>query len=257
MKNEIDDERQTTLMIKIAKSIMLIAMVLSIISALIGMVHDFYNRSSQPDETTEGSCISSEFDTYSSECIRRPQHMSDMLAESGDVEFNISEVADETVSDEDIVVEDTTKYEETSEISELNEPITGYIQLTDDEIYELATLIWLEGYAESVECQRAICSVVINRMTLWNMTLKEVVYYPGQFTPAYMIPDTKPDELQIEVVKYVIQNGPTIPEYVCYFRSKKFHSWSGMNDYQVMGKTFFSYSDIDYSLYMQLRGSDK
>lgn len=149
------------------------------------------------------------------------------------------------------VLEDTESETSIDVGSEPEVKFDPYIQLTDDEIYELATLVWLEGYAESPDCQRAIVSVVINRMRLWNMSLKDVIYASGQFTPAWMIEFTKPDLAQIGYVMDVIEYGPNIPEYVCYFRSKHFHSWNGMYDFEQMGKTYFSYSSQDYELYLR------
>ena len=153
---------------------------------------------------------------------------------------------------ESIIAPERTESETLSDaVSEPEIKLDPYIYLTDDEIYELATLVWLEGYAESPNCQRAIVSVVINRMRLWNMSLKDVIYASGQFTPAWMIEFTKPELAQIGYVLDVVEYGPNIPEYVCYFRSKHFHSWNGMYDFEQMGKTYFSYSSQDYELYLR------
>lgn len=127
------------------------------------------------------------------------------------------------------------------------EEVTYYVELTDDEINMLATLIYLEGNTESVECQKAICSVVINRMLLWDMTVEEVIYQKNQFTPARLIQYYEPTQVQLDVVNEIITEGVSIPEYVCYFRADYYHNWSGMNEYDYFDHTYFSYSDVDYS----------
>lgn len=117
----------------------------------------------------------------------------------------------------------------------------NYIDLTDDEIYELATLVFLESGAEPYECQLAIASVVINRMTTQNVSLHDVIYAKNQFSPAYLIDDSEPSESTLNAVKEVIENGPTIPEYVTFFRADYYHNWSELiTPYIQYGNTYFS-----------------
>lgn len=148
---------------------------------------------------------------------------------------------------------------DTKEDSTEPELPTYYIQLTDDEKYILATLLYLEGNTESVECQKAICSVVMNRMTMWGMTLEEVVYEKTngfyQFSPAPNIEYYDPTLTQIEIVEELIVSGPTIPEYVCYFRANYYHDWPGINDFDYFDHTYFSYSDEDKANFME--GNDE
>lgn len=125
------------------------------------------------------------------------------------------------------------------------------IELTDDEIYMLATLVYLEGRGESLECQKSIASVVINRMNLWDMTLEEVIYQKNQFSPAYLIESSAPDDTQIGLVHELMITGVSIPEYVCYFRAGYYHDGEGMNDYTCFDRTYFSYSDRDYDLWQE------
>lgn len=157
-----------------------------------------------------------------------------------------------TVSDDTLAVD----VEETSIEPEV---LTYYIQLTDDEKDILATLLYLEGNTESVECQKAICSVVMNRMTMWDMTLEEVVYQNTngfyQFTPAPHIEYYDPTLTQIEIVEELIVSGPTIPEYVCYFRANYYHDRPGINDFDCFDRTYFSYSDEDKANFME--GNDE
>lgn len=147
-------------------------------------------------------------------------------------------------------VDNNMKPETVSKVEESEVP-EYYIDLTDDEIYMLATLIYLEGNTESAECQKAICSVVINRMTLWDMTLEEVIYQKNQFTPARLIKYYDPTDVQIGIVEEIMKHGVTIPEYVCYFRADRYHNWSGMNDFKYIDSTYFSFSDVDYGQYIK------
>lgn len=119
-----------------------------------------------------------------------------------------------------------------------------YVSLSSDERYALATLIWLEGRGESVECQYAIGSTVLNRYTTGNYgTLFDVIYEKGQFTPAYLIEESTPTDVQIGIVDELCFHGPTIPEYITYFRADDFHDW-GKDfpvPYNYIDNTYFSY----------------
>lgn len=121
-----------------------------------------------------------------------------------------------------------------------------YIEVSDEEIYALACLVWLEGRGESIECQEAIASVVINRYISdpdKYISLFDVIYEPMQFSPAGKIPNTTPTKLQIDIVNKIVADGPTIPEYVTYFRSSYFHNWGDQVPYKCMSNTYFSYSN--------------
>ena len=113
------------------------------------------------------------------------------------------------------------------------------VSLTDDEIRTLATLVYLEGGIESYECQKAICSVVINRMNYFNQTLNEVIYAPNQFSPADMIIYSTPSESTMQATLDVLTNGITIPPYVLYFRANYYFDWC--TPYMSLDHTYFSY----------------
>ena len=111
----------------------------------------------------------------------------------------------------------------------------------------LARLVYREANTESIECQQAIVSVVINRWQsgLWGDTLEEVVYAPNQFSPANLLYCTTPTETSYEAVDYVIENGVTIHEYVMYFRSKYHFNWNGYEAYDKIDQTCFGYMKKD------------
>lgn len=122
-----------------------------------------------------------------------------------------------------------------------------YYYLTEDEKYELATLVFLESGIESYECQKAVASVVLNRMTAWGMTLHDVIYQKSQFTPAYLIPETSPSNSCIEAVNDVVKNGNVFPENVLYFRANHYFDWpeDRYTKYTNIDHTYFT-ADQNY-----------
>lgn len=148
-------------------------------------------------------------------------------------------------------IEKTEKIEEAESIKEeASTSSQRYIELTSDEKYMLATLIYLEGGIESEECQYAIGSVVLNRLTTGDYTnIKEVIYAEDQFSPAHKVAYSCPTQTQLDIVDNLITHGPTIPEYVTFFRADYYHEWGNLIDWKCMDRTYFSY---DPRLYNQL-----
>ena len=122
-------------------------------------------------------------------------------------------------------------------------------KITSAEREMLARLVYLEANTESIECQMAIVSVVINRWQhgMWGDTLEDVVYYPHQFTPASLIDKTTPTEANYTAVDLVLQNGCTVPSYVLYFRANYGFSsiWDGYVEYRQIDNTCFGYFVAD------------
>lgn len=119
--------------------------------------------------------------------------------------------------------------------------------ITSVEREMLARLVYREANTESIECQEAVVSVVINRWQdgRWGDTLEEVVYAKDQFTPASLLYCTTPNETNYEAVDEVIQNGCTIPEYVLFFRADYHFKWKGYKAYQKIDSTCFGYIEKD------------
>lgn len=116
-----------------------------------------------------------------------------------------------------------------------------YMEMGESDVYELATLVYLESGTESFECQKAIASVVIYRMQNDDLTLQEVIYAKNQFSPAYLIAQSEPSESTLQAVREVLQNGPSIPNYVTFFRADYYHNWSELIvPYCVIDHTYFS-----------------
>lgn len=115
--------------------------------------------------------------------------------------------------------------------------------VTAEEREMLARLVYLEANTESLDCQKAIASVVINRWQngYWGDTIKKVIYSPSQFTPASKIKHTTPNNKNYEAVDYVLKNGCTLPKYVLYFRSSYHFDWNGYMPYTSIDNTYFGY----------------
>ena len=128
----------------------------------------------------------------------------------------------------------------------VKEPIYAY-NLTSAEREMLARLVYREANIESLECQRAVVSVVINRWQdgRWGDTLEDVIYSPYQFTPANLLYKTTPTELNYTAVDLVLQNGCTLPPYCMYFRADYHFDWDGYKPYTQIDCTCFGYFVTD------------
>ena len=128
---------------------------------------------------------------------------------------------------------------------EQEQPQSPVFSITAEERDTLAKLVYLEANVESLECKKAIVSVVFNRMysPYWGTTVNKVIYAKNQFSPANRISSTTATQECYDAVDYIIQNGCTIPPYVLYFRANYYFSWA--TNYQKIDKTCFSYQDKD------------
>ena len=128
----------------------------------------------------------------------------------------------------------------------VKEPTCAY-NITSEEREMLARLVYREANMESLECQMAVVSVVINRWQdgRWGNTLEEVVYSPCQFTPANLLYQTTPTELNYTAVDLVLQNGCTLLPYVMYFRADHHFDWYGYKPYTQIDYTCFGYFEGD------------
>ena len=133
----------------------------------------------------------------------------------------------------------------TSTVPETTAPKTMYYSVTEEERLLIAQLVYREANTESLECQKAIVSVLFNRLACgkWGDTIEEVIYYKNAFTPATagLLEGVTPTKTNYEAVDYVLENGPTLPTYVRYFRANYHHSWEGYEGYTVIDHTYFGY----------------
>ena len=126
----------------------------------------------------------------------------------------------------------------------IKEPSYVY-NVTSSEREMLARLVYREANTESIECQMAVASVVINRWQngRWGQTLGEVVYAPEQFSPANLLYKTTPTETNYAAVDHVLKNGSILPKYCMYFRSEYCFSdiWEGYARYTQIDTMYFGY----------------
>lgn len=160
------------------------------------------------------------------------------------VSQKVEEQVEDTSSEvEEIEVQVDTVQEEPviSAMAYTESEVEPYMEMGESDVYELATLVYLESGTESFECQKAIASVVIHRMQNDDLTLQEVIYAKNQFSPAYLIAQSEPSESTLQAVREVLQDGPTIPNYVTFFRADYYHDWSELIiPYCTIDHTYFS-----------------
>lgn len=129
--------------------------------------------------------------------------------------------------------------------SKVTEPPEPKYSVTAEERELLARLVFCEANTESVECQRAVVSVVFNQLDAgkWGNTITEVIYYRNNYTPAVfgLLDTAEPTSINYEVVDYIIRNGSTLPTYVRYFRSGYHHQWEGYEGYCVIDNVYFGF----------------
>ena len=149
----------------------------------------------------------------------------------------------ESTQTSDIAIAET---DQTDLLSESSKP---YIDLSESEINLLATLVYLEGGCESYECMKGIASVVVNRMLTTGDSLHEVIYAPGQFSVAHLLNSYTPTEETLRATRDVVQNGPSMPIHVLFFRASYYHEFGNgrVIPYICIDNTYFS-SD---TLYME------
>ena len=139
------------------------------------------------------------------------------------------------IHQEEVVVKKTTKIEEKKD----------YYQISEEERELLARLVHCEASICSNECKYDVISVVFNRLeaSKWGDTLEEVIYYKNAFTPAASskLERTTPTKADYAAVDYVLENGPTLPTYVRYFRTDYDFRWEGYQNYKVVDNVYFGY----------------
>ena len=132
-------------------------------------------------------------------------------------------------------------------IVEVVKESTYAYNITSEEREMLARLVYREANTESLECQMAVVSVVINRWQdgRWGNTLENVIYSPYQFSPANLLYQTTPTELNYTAVDLVLTNGCTLSPYVMFFRTSHHFDWEGYKPYTQIDYTCFGYFVAD------------
>lgn len=131
------------------------------------------------------------------------------------------------------------------QIVEVEKEPTYKYNISSVEREMLARLVYLEANTESLECQMAVASVVINRWldSRWGSTIASVIYSPYQFSPAGLIHKTTPTETNYAAVDQVLKSGSILPKYCLFFRSGHCFSdiWEGYARYAKIDGIYFGY----------------
>lgn len=95
----------------------------------------------------------------------------------------------------------------------------GSDYLNADEIETLARLVYLEARGESFSGQQAVAEAVLNRVLspLYPNNVYDVIYDPGQFSPADQILYTNPTQTQYDAVAAALTGPNILPQQVLYF----------------------------------------
>ena len=122
-----------------------------------------------------------------------------------------------------------------------NERYAG-IDISDSELRELASLIYLEARGEPFEGQQAVAEVVLNRVLSDEFpdTVHGVIYdtkYGVQFTPYRQVAYTTPTDTQYEAVNGALYGDLILDEGVLYFSRGAYNS----RIYATIGGHVFCY----------------
>lgn len=113
------------------------------------------------------------------------------------------------------------------------------IEITEEDIELLSALVYQEARGESLDGQKAVVEVVLNRVldSDFKNTVYDVIYEKRQFSTAKKLKGTVPNEENYEAVRYVIENGNTIfPTNYVYFSVGK----SNGKNFTKLGNHWFS-----------------
>lgn len=99
------------------------------------------------------------------------------------------------------------------------------VKVSEKDIRDIAALVYLEAGSQSYRCQKAIASVIFNRMIRYNMTAQQTIHQNGVFSPASRVSSTKPSSSCLMAVREVLEEGTTLPRNVVAFRNGHYHSF--------------------------------
>ena len=129
-----------------------------------------------------------------------------------------------------------------------------HYKVTQEERMLIARIVTCEADEYSLDCQKAVASVIFNRLESgkWQkdmnddgkITVYDIIYYPNAFTPVQdgaLDRCTAPSRSAYKAVDYVIQNGPTVPTQVRYFRDYYDFDWKNYANYTVIDDMHFGY----------------
>ena len=153
------------------------------------------------------------------------ERMDEIEKKLSDQELMLASHMDELKNSADMftqVLDEMTKLEK--KINALPKNNLG-LKLSETDIKNIASLVYLEAGSCSYKLQKAIASVIFNRMKKYNMTASQVIYEDGVFSPASRVASTIPSEESMRAVREVMSNGVTLPKNVVAFRNGHYHTF--------------------------------
>lgn len=99
------------------------------------------------------------------------------------------------------------------------------VKVSEKDIRDIAALVYLEAGSQSYRCQKAIASVIFNRMMKYDMTAQQVIHQSGVFSPASRVSSTTPSSSCMMAVREVLEEGTTLPRNVVAFRNGHYHTF--------------------------------
>lgn len=93
------------------------------------------------------------------------------------------------------------------------------VDLTPEEEYLLASIIWLESRGESFEGQQAIAEIVLNRLVSEDFpnTVNDIIFAENQFSTTKFLDDADPGEIQYKAIESALTGESVLPIDVYYF----------------------------------------
>lgn len=150
-----------------------------------------------------------------------------------------SEELTEDTTTEAVTEEPATEEHKTDQTKEESSKKSMYYNMSEDDIYTFAALIYLEAGSTSYKCQCAVGSVVLNLMRREGKNLHQCIKTPGRFSVASRVYRTKPSATALKVARQLVTSGPTLPSYVSCFRNNHYFSWA--TPYCHIDNVYFSY----------------
>ena len=113
------------------------------------------------------------------------------------------------------------------------------VKVSEKDIRNIAALVYLEAGSCSYKCQKAIASVVFNRMVRYKKTATQAIYESGVFTVSGRVARTTPSSESLRAVRDVLNNGSIFPTRVTAFRNNRYHSFG--KKYCCIDGVYFTY----------------
>lgn len=93
------------------------------------------------------------------------------------------------------------------------------VELTEDEQYLLASIIWLEARGESFEGQQAIAEIILNRLVSDDFpdTIRDIIYAADQFSTTKFLDEAEPGQIQYKAIQCALTRENVLPIDVYFF----------------------------------------